>query len=155
MVPRRKHLTFLLLSSLVMMRPCSGAGSFTSLNLSSPLSCWRLPLVCHTLFSTSPQCSANSRTVSLSVRMYAIWDKSRTVMLLLGALLFIQIVTQAICCAFYQVVPLKETQGCIAGPKHNWVGVYWLAPTLFYTATVRNSLPRLITIIQALKLISI
>jgi len=33
-------------------------------------------------------------------------------------------------------VPLLEGQGCIAGPKHNWVGIYWLAPTLLYTASV-------------------
>lgn len=75
-------------------------------------------------------------TVSLAIRLYAIWDKSKLVMGLLGSLLFVQVVAQAICCAFYQVVPLKEGQGCIAGPKHNWVGLYWLAPSLFYTATV-------------------
>jgi hypothetical protein len=37
-------------------------------------------------------------------------------------------------------VPLLVGQGCIAGPKHNWVGIYWLAPTLLYTASV--SFPR-------------
>ena len=33
-------------------------------------------------------------------------------------------------------MPLEEGQGCIAGPKGNWVGIYWLAPTLLYTASV-------------------
>ncbi|KAG6876303.1 hypothetical protein C0993_004170 [Termitomyces sp. T159_Od127] len=37
-------------------------------------------------------------------------------------------------------VPLLEGQGCIAGPKHNWVGIYWLAPTLLYTVSVRPAL---------------
>jgi hypothetical protein len=37
---------------------------------------------------------------------------------------------------FYAAVPLEESQGCIAGPKHNWVGVYWLSVTIFYTASV-------------------
>ncbi|KAG8907849.1 hypothetical protein FRB99_002022 [Tulasnella sp. 403] len=73
---------------------------------------------------------------SLAVRLYAIWDKSKIVMGVLGSLLFLQIVTQAICCGFYRVVPLKEGQGCIAGPKHNWVGLYWLTPTLFYSAAL-------------------
>ena len=33
-------------------------------------------------------------------------------------------------------VPLLVGQGCIAGPRHNWVGIYWVAPTLLYTASV-------------------
>lgn len=33
-------------------------------------------------------------------------------------------------------VPLEVGQGCIAGPKHNWVGIYWVGPTLLYTASV-------------------
>src|SRR6202041_3093706 len=36
---------------------------------------------------------------------------------------------------YYIAVPLLDGQGCIAGPKHNWVGIYWLAPTLLYTAS--------------------
>lgn len=77
--------------------------------------------------------------------MYAIWDKSKVVMYTLGALLFVQVVVQAICCAFYDVVPLDVGQGCIAGPKHNWVAIYWVAPTIFYTATVRSHTIRSIT----------
>ncbi|KAG9046420.1 hypothetical protein FS837_004473 [Tulasnella sp. UAMH 9824] len=81
-------------------------------------------------------------SLSLAVRMYAIWDKSKIVMFTLGPLLFLQVVVQAICCAFYQVVPLDVGQGCIAGPKHNWVGIYWLAPTIFYTATLIFAIAR-------------
>lgn len=33
-------------------------------------------------------------------------------------------------------------QGCIAGPKANWVGIYWLAPTLLYTASFALALIR-------------
>jgi hypothetical protein len=35
-----------------------------------------------------------------------------------------------------KAVPLKLGQGCIAGPKENWVGIYWVGPTLLYTASV-------------------
>lgn len=34
------------------------------------------------------------------------------------------------------VTPLEEGQGCIASPKHNWVGIYWLSATLLYTASL-------------------
>jgi hypothetical protein len=37
-----------------------------------------------------------------------------------------------------KAVPLLEGQGCIAGPKHSWVGVYWVSATLLYTASVRS-----------------
>jgi hypothetical protein len=33
-------------------------------------------------------------------------------------------------------VPLLSGQGCIAGPRHAWVGIYWIAPTLLYTVSV-------------------
>jgi hypothetical protein len=36
-------------------------------------------------------------------------------------------------------VPLEEGQGCIAGPKANWVGIYWLSATLLYATSVRHS----------------
>ena len=44
----------------------------------------------------------------------------------------------------FLAVPLDVGQGCIAGPRHNadWVGIYWLAPTLFYTATFALALIR-------------
>lgn len=41
-------------------------------------------------------------------------------------------------------VPLKEGQGCIAGPRFgdNWVGIYWLLPTIFYTVSLVLALNR-------------
>ena len=69
------------------------------------------------------------------IRVHAIYDKSRTVLLSLSGLFALQVVCMAIACGFYRSVPLEEGQGCIAGPKHNWVGIYWLAPTLLYTAS--------------------
>lgn len=77
----------------------------------------------------------------------------------MGALWAIQFVVTAVCCAFYfcasncdidparrlitifrppLAVPLKPGQGCIAGPRHTWVGIYWVAPTLLYTASVSS-----------------
>ena len=40
---------------------------------------------------------------------------------------------------FYSAVPLLEGQGCIAGPKEAWVGIYWVVPTVLYTASVSIS----------------
>jgi len=60
----------------------------------------------------------------------------------MGALLAVQIVVTGICCGFYRVTPLEEGQGCIASPKHNWVGIYWLSATLLYTASFILALVR-------------
>jgi hypothetical protein len=54
----------------------------------------------------------------------------------------------AVASAFFRVVPLLEGQGCIAGPTSNWVGIYWAAPTIFFTATLGLALNRSI---QSLK----
>jgi hypothetical protein len=76
------------------------------------------------------------------IRIHAIYDKSRTVLLGLGALFVVQILVTGVCCAFYHSVPLLTGQGCIAGPKSNWVGIYWVIPTLLYTATLALALIR-------------
>jgi len=60
----------------------------------------------------------------------------------MSALLALQIVVTAVSSAFYRSVPLLVDQGCIAGPKHNWVGIYWLSATLFYTASFAMALNR-------------
>ena len=87
------------------------------------------------------------------IRIHAIYDNRRAVLYCLGALYGAQIVVTAICCAFYRcallltkmssttltccsAVPLEQGQGCIAGPKAAWVGIYWVVPTLLYTASV-------------------
>lgn len=80
-------------------------------------------------------------TITLAVhaiRIYAIYDRSSAVGIGMGALYAIQVVVTAVCCGFYRSVPLDVGQGCIAGPKGNWVGIYWLLPTLLYTASVSH-----------------
>ncbi|KAI0766428.1 hypothetical protein BD413DRAFT_672946 [Trametes elegans] len=78
------------------------------------------------------------------IRIHAIYDKSRNVLFGMGGLLALQVVVTAICCGFYRSTPLEEGQGCIAEPKANWVGIYWLSATLTYSASfflaVRRSL---------------
>jgi hypothetical protein len=76
------------------------------------------------------------------IRVHAIYQKNRAVLVGLSSLFAIQVVVTAICCGFYESVPLLEGQGCIAGPKHNWVGIYWLSATIFYTATFALALAR-------------
>ncbi|KAI0785233.1 hypothetical protein C8Q75DRAFT_723082 [Abortiporus biennis] len=70
------------------------------------------------------------------VRIHAIYEKNRTVLYGMGSLLAAQIVITAICCGFFRSTPLDVGQGCIASPKHNWVGIYWLSITLVYTASL-------------------
>jgi hypothetical protein len=82
------------------------------------------------------------------IRIHAIYDKSRPILAGLGALLLIQVAVMAVSSAFYRVIPLLAGQGCIAGPISNWVGIYWAAPTIFYTATLALALHRSI---QSLK----
>lgn len=69
------------------------------------------------------------------IRVYAIYEKNRRVLALMGGLWAVQVVVTAITCGFYRSVPLLPGQGCVAGPKHNWVGIYWVGPTLLYTAS--------------------
>lgn len=76
------------------------------------------------------------------IRIHAIYDKSRPILAGLAALLLIQVAVMAVGSAFFRVIPLKEGQGCIAGPTANWVGIYWAAPTVFYTATLALALNR-------------
>lgn len=89
------------------------------------------------------------------IRIHAIYDMNRSVLLGMSALFAVQVVVTAVSCAFYRcipgfhylfvvityflfilAVPLLDGQGCIAGPKQNWVGIYWVAPTLLYTLSV-------------------
>ncbi|KAG8985323.1 hypothetical protein FRB94_004191 [Tulasnella sp. JGI-2019a] len=100
---------------------------------------------CSQFYLFEPICTVFLMSVasaSLAVRLYAVFDRSKLVMGVLGGLLFLQIVAMGVCAGFYKVVPLATGQGCIAGPKHNWVGVYWLAPTIFYTVCLALALTR-------------
>ncbi|KAJ3828790.1 hypothetical protein EV361DRAFT_808971 [Lentinula raphanica] len=100
---------------------------------------------CQHFFLFEPICTAILLAATSAVhliRMNAIYDQARPVLFGMGALYAVQIVVTAICCGFYRSVPLDVGQGCIAGPKHNWVGIYWLAPTLLYTASFALALRR-------------
>ncbi|KAI0061662.1 hypothetical protein BV25DRAFT_730546 [Artomyces pyxidatus] len=101
--------------------------------------------MCQQFFLFEPICTAivlGGCSAIHVIRVHAIYEKSRPVLAGLGALLGIQLVVTALCCAFYQSVPLLEGQGCIAGPKHSWVGLYWVSTTLLYTATFALALYR-------------
>jgi len=105
---------------------------------------WSLSQCSH-FFLFEPICTAilvSACSIVHVIRVHAIYDKSRTVLAGLGALFAVQVVVMAICCGFYRVMPLEEGQGCIAGPKHNFVGIYWLAPTLLYTASFALAVAR-------------
>ncbi|KAG6836684.1 hypothetical protein H0H93_004974 [Arthromyces matolae] len=100
---------------------------------------------CQKFYLFEPICTAfllAAASVAHVIRINAIYDKNRSVLFGMGALLAIQVVVTAICCGFYRSVPLLEGQGCIAGPKHNWVGIYWVGPTLLYTASFVLALVR-------------
>jgi len=93
---------------------------------------------CGKFYLFEPICTAVLLAATSAVhviRVHAIYGKNRPVLTGMSALYAVQIVVTAICCGFYRSVPLLDGQGCIAGPKHNWVGIYWLAPTLLYTAS--------------------
>lgn len=93
---------------------------------------------CQQFYLFEPICTAfliAASSAAHAIRVYGIFDKSRTILYGMGALLGLQIVVTAIACGFWRSVPLEEGQGCIAGPKHNWVGIYWVAPTLLYACS--------------------
>ncbi|KAI0317502.1 hypothetical protein OF83DRAFT_1163904 [Amylostereum chailletii] len=95
---------------------------------------WSLPM-CQKFYLFEPICTAILLACCSAVhviRIYAIHDRSRSLLLAMSGLLTVQIVVTGICCAFFRSVPLLEGQGCIAGPKANWVGVYWLSATILY-----------------------
>jgi len=83
------------------------------------------------------------------IRINAIYDNNRGILGVMSLLFAAQVVVTAVCCGFYMNVPLLEGQGCIAGPKHNWVGVYWVAPTLLYAVSFGLALMRSIDSLKA------
>ncbi|PIL22575.1 hypothetical protein GSI_15264 [Ganoderma sinense ZZ0214-1] len=93
---------------------------------------------CSHFFLFEPICTAillAACSIIHVIRIHAIYEKNRNVLFGMGALLATQVVVTAICCGFYRSTPLEEGQGCIAEPKANWVGIYWLSATLTYTAS--------------------
>jgi len=111
---------------------------------------WSLD-ACQKFYLFEPICTAFLLAACSAVhviRIYAIYDKNRNVLAGMSALFAIQVVTTAVACGFYRSVPLLPGQGCIAGPKHNWVGIYWVAPTLLYTVSLGLALMRSIKSLQ-------
>ncbi|KAG8838816.1 hypothetical protein FRC18_002490 [Serendipita sp. 400] len=107
--------------------------------------------MCNKFYLFEPICTMILIALCSSVhviRIHAIYDKSRPILAGLAALLLVQIAVMSVSSAFYRVIPLLEGQGCIAGPTSNWVGIYWAAPTVFYTITFALALNRSI---QSLK----
>ncbi|KAF9468597.1 hypothetical protein BDZ94DRAFT_1208792 [Collybia nuda] len=107
---------------------------------------------CQKFYLFEPICTAILLAATSAIhviRIHAIYEKNRVVLYTMGSLFATQIVVTAICCGFYRSVPLLEGQGCIAGPKHNWVGIYWVAPTLLYTVSFGLALMRSINSLQA------
>lgn len=93
---------------------------------------------CNHFYLFEPICTAILLAATSAVhviRIHAIYQKDRAVLYGLGTLFAIQVIVTAIACGFYRSVPLLEGQGCIAGPKHIWVGMYWVATTAMYSAT--------------------
>lgn len=76
-------------------------------------------------------------SAALVLRVAAIHDHNRLVVAGLSVLLGLQVVVQGVSCAFFKSVPLAVGQGCIAGPKAEWVGIYWAMPTVLYAVMVR------------------
>ncbi|KAI0031762.1 hypothetical protein K488DRAFT_15864, partial [Vararia minispora EC-137] len=76
------------------------------------------------------------------IRIRAIYSNSSRVFRIMVAMLVQQIVITSVCCAFYERIPVLDGQGCIAGPKALWVGVYWISTTLFYLTSMAFALRR-------------
>ncbi|KZV96094.1 hypothetical protein EXIGLDRAFT_714671 [Exidia glandulosa HHB12029] len=77
-----------------------------------------------------------------AIRVYAIYDKSTALLGVLSAGILAEVAAMATSIAFYRSVPLDLGQGCIAGPKHAWVGIYWALPTAFFLLTFALALTR-------------
>ncbi|KAF8516425.1 hypothetical protein BU17DRAFT_92755 [Hysterangium stoloniferum] len=102
--------------------------------------------MCQSFFLFEPIMTGILVSISAAVhliRVRAIYDRSNEVTGILGALLLLQIVMMGVACGFYHVVPVDDpSQGCIAGPKHNWVGIYWVGPSVFFSTTFALALAR-------------
>lgn len=107
---------------------------------------------CSHFYLFEPICTAILLAAASAVhviRIHAIYDKNRAVLFGLGALFAIQVVVTGIACGFYRYVPLLEGQGCIAGPKSAWVGIYWVMPTVLYTVSTVLAIHRSLRSLQA------
>jgi hypothetical protein len=100
---------------------------------------------CEKFYLFEPICTAVLLAAASAVhviRITAIYDRQRTVVGAMAGLFALQVIVTGVMCGFYFSVPLLQGQGCIAGPKHTWVGLYWIAPTLLYIASFGLALSR-------------
>ncbi|KAF9267479.1 hypothetical protein L218DRAFT_984978 [Marasmius fiardii PR-910] len=110
---------------------------------------------CGKFYLFEPICTAILLAAASAVhviRIHAIYDQSRKVLFGMGALFAAQVFVTAICCGFYRSVPLREGQGCIAGPKEAWVGIYWVIPTALYTVSMFLAIARSVESLQTKQL---
>ncbi|CCM01885.1 uncharacterized protein FIBRA_03956 [Fibroporia radiculosa] len=94
---------------------------------------------CSKFYLFEPICTAILLAITSFVHVYrvhAIYEKNRSILYGMGSLYALQIIVTAICCGFYRYTPLLPGQGCIAEPKQNWVGIYWLSVSLLYSASL-------------------
>jgi hypothetical protein len=101
------------------------------------------PEVCRKYYLFEPIVTAilmSLSSLALVIRVRAINDtntsRQRAITFGLGALLAVQVVVHLTCCFFYHPLNLQNSQGCISAPKHGWVGIYWVVPTMLYLFTV-------------------
>jgi hypothetical protein len=110
---------------------------------------------CQRFYLFEPICTAILLAVCSAVhviRVHAIFEKNRAILAVLGSLFAAQVVITGVACGFYRSVPLLVGQGCIAGPKANWVGIYWVAPTALYTASFVLAITRSLQSLKVKKL---
>jgi hypothetical protein len=108
--------------------------------------------VCQKFYLFEPICTAILLAATSAIhviRIHAIYDKNRTILMTMAGLFGIQIVVTAVSFPFYRSVPLLEGQGCIAGPRSNWVGIYWLAPTVLYLTSFGLAMKRSLVSLDA------
>jgi hypothetical protein len=107
---------------------------------------------CQKFYLFEPICTAILLAATSAVhviRIHAIYDKNRSILVVMSALFAVQVIVTGICCAFYQSVPLLDGQGCIAGPRQSWVGIYWVAPTLLYSLSFGLAVMRSVESLQS------
>lgn len=93
------------------------------------------PAVCKKSYLFEPIMTAilmSLSSLALVIRVRAIHEAKPAVSAVLATLLILQIALHFAASFFYFPLNLQNQQGCIAAPKHAWVGVYWVGPTLLY-----------------------
>jgi len=94
--------------------------------------------MCQRFFIFEPVCTAILLAAASAVhviRIRALYQDERHVISAMDILYGIQLAFTAVCCGSYRSVPLLSGQGCLPGPKYNWVVIYWIGPTFLYTVS--------------------